>query len=595
LAPVRNIIVCSLGLCNMDRLCILVLICLLIAQVQAGKGRVYKDEETVSFYVNKLAPYANPSETYEFYSLPFCHPEQIQHKHASLGEHLEGDAKSNALYNIKFKVNAQLTTLCTKHLKAEEIQEFKDAIKKYYEFEMLLDDLPMRGFVGTLVKDTSDKHHYYLFKHLHFTVEYNNNQVIRANVTTDTTRIQELGDEKELMVEFTYSVKWLQTNTSFADRMSLYSEKSELEIHWISIMNSFVLVILLTGFLAIILMRVLKNDYNRYARTEDGDEEQDDYGWKLVHGDVFRFPPNKNVFSALFGTGAQSLAVTIFILILAVYGMFYPHNSGALPTAAIFLYAFTAGIAGFVSANFYKKMGGEGWAWNIVLTASVFAVPAFVTAAFVNSVASYYGTTSALDVSIVLTVFFIWALVGFPLTLIGGIAGRRLSGEFYAPCRTKNFQREIPPIPWYRRSLFQVIMAGFLPFSAIYIELYYIYSSVWGHSSYTLFGILFLVFIILIIVTACITVALTYFQLSMEDHRWWWRSFISGGSTGFFIYAYSIFYFYYRSQMSGFFQATYYYGYMFVVCYFFFIMLGTVGFYSSLIFVRQIYKNLKID
>ena len=40
----------------------------------------------------------------------------------------------------------------------------------------------------------------------------------------------------------------------------------------------------------------------------------------------------------------------------------------------------------------------------------------------------------------------------------------------------------------------------------------------------------------------------------MEDHRWWWRSFASGGSTGFFIYAYSFFYYFHRSDMFGFMQ-----------------------------------------
>ncbi len=68
----------------------------------------------------------------------------------------------------------------------------------------------------------------------------------------------------------------------------------------------------------------------------------------------------------------------------------------------------------------------------------------------------------------------------------------------------------------------------------------------WGHNSYTLWGILALVFLILIVVTACITIALTYFQLSMEDYRWWWRSFASGGSTGVFIFVHSFFYYAYR-------------------------------------------------
>jgi len=97
------------------------------------------------------------------------------------------------------------------------------------------------------------------------------------------------------------------------------------------------------------------------------------------------------------------------------------------------------------------------------------------------------------------------------------------------------------------------------------------------------------------VVTCCITVALTYFQLSMEDHRWWWNSFLSGGSTGLFIYGYSIFYYIYRSRMFGMLQASFYFSYMAVLCYYFFVILGTVGFYSSLIFVRRIYKNLKFD
>lgn len=64
-----------------------------------------------------------------------------------------------------------------------------------------------------------------------------------------------------------------------------------------------------------------------------------------------------------------------------------------------------------------------------------------------------------------------------------------------------------------RSALPQMVMAGFLPFSAIYVELYYIFASVWGHKVYIIWSILFIVYIILIVVTAFITVALTYFQL----------------------------------------------------------------------------------
>ena len=116
---------------------------------------------------------------------------------------------------------------------------------------------------------------------------------------------------------------------------------------------------------------------------------------------------------------------------------------------------------------------------------------------------------------------------------------------------TNKYPREVPELPWYRTAVPQMVMAGFLPFSAIYVELYYIFASVWGHKVYIIWSILFIVYIILIIVTAFITVALTYFQLALEDHRWWWRSFLCGGSTAFFVYGYCAYYYAARSSMSG--------------------------------------------
>jgi hypothetical protein len=563
----------------------------------AKKGHHYQYQDEVPFEVNKLGPYSNPTETYEYYSLPFCRPEKMHHKHSSLGEDLSGDHKYNARYKVHFKVPIHYSELCDAHLTEQEVQDFKLAIEKLYYFEMLYDDLPIRGFVGTMgseIRGGEEVKTYYLFKHLHFHMMYNNDQIIFANATADAHKLEELTDGS-MVIKFSYSATWEETDYPYEDRMKLYEDffSKELEIHWLSIMNSCVLVLLLTGFLAIIIMRILKSDYNRYARAED--EEEEDYGWKLIHGDVFRFPPHKNLFTAFVGLGAQLLTMTFALLILALVGLFYPGNEGTIFTAGIVLYALTSVIGGFVSSSYFKQMGGEKWAWNIVLVGTLFTIPSIIVFAYANSVAVAYDVTAAVPFGSILIVTTIILLVGFPLTLLGGITGKRVTGSFEAPCRTKNFPREIPPIPWYRSLPSQMVMSGFLPFSAIYIELFYIFSSVWGHSTYQLWGILFLVAIILLIVTACITVALTYFQLSMEDHRWWWNSFLTGGSTGLFIFAYSIFYYTYRSKMTGYLQISFYFPYMFLVCYFFFIMLGTVGFYSSLFFIRRIYGGLKTD
>lgn len=78
-----------------------------------------------------------------------------------------------------------------------------------------------------------------------------------------------------LEVEFSYSVDWIESTVPFTNREHLKGKffPKTLEIHWLSVINSVVLVVLLTGFILIILMRVLKNDFNRYNKEEVMDDE----------------------------------------------------------------------------------------------------------------------------------------------------------------------------------------------------------------------------------------------------------------------------------------------------------------------------------
>ena len=59
-----------------------------------------------------------------------------------------------------------------------------------------------------------------------------------------------------------------------------------LQIHWFSIFNSFMMVIFLVGLVAMILMRTLRKDYQRYSKDDDLDDIErdlgDEYGWKQV-------------------------------------------------------------------------------------------------------------------------------------------------------------------------------------------------------------------------------------------------------------------------------------------------------------------------
>ncbi|XP_066578935.1 transmembrane 9 superfamily member 1 isoform X2 [Amia ocellicauda] len=583
---------------------------LLLLPLGSG-GATYRTGDPVTLYVNKVGPYHNPQETYHYYTLPVCRPKEVHHKSLSLGEVLDGDRMAESLYEIHFRQNTERRTLCQLTLTDTEVEQLREAVEELYYFEFVLDEIPIWGFVGYMEESgfLPHSHKVGLWTHLDFNIEYSGEAVVFANVSVRDVKPVPLeagggGTDggRGLAVMHTYSVRWFESSLPAARRAERLRDYSffpkTLEIHWLSIINSLVLVVLLLGFVIIILMRVLKNDFARYNVEEEAgcdDVDQGDNGWKIIHTDVFRFPPHRSLLCAVLGVGAQFLTLATAIIVMALLGMFNVHRHGAINSAAIALYALTSGVAGYVSSNFYRQIEGQRWVWNIILTSSLFSGPLFVTWSVVNTVHWLSGSTQALPVTTVLLLLAVWALVGFPLAVIGGILGKNRAGPFQAPCRTRNIPRQVPAQPWYKHTAVHMAIGGFLPFSAISVELYYIFATVWGREHYTLYGILLVVFAILLSVGACISVALTYFLLSGEDHRWWWRSVLSTGSTGLFIFLYCLFYYRHRSSMSGLVQGAEFFGYSFLTALVFTLMLGTVSFYASLAFIRYIYRNLKMD
>ncbi|KAG7266189.1 hypothetical protein CRUP_016965 [Coryphaenoides rupestris] len=508
----------------------------------------YKQGDNVTLYVNKVGPYHNPQETYHYYTLPVCRPDKVHHKSLSLGEVLDGDRMAQSLYHIRFRENVEKRTLCQLVLSEKQVDQLREAIEELYYFEFVVDEIPIWGFLG-------------LWTHLDFNIEYNGNSVIFANVSVKDVKPVALEEggvagvgvggavaAGGLTVTHTYSVRWFESQLPHARRGERLRDHSffpkTLEIHWLSIINSLVLVVLLLGFVIIILMRIRS------------------------------------------------------IIIMALLGMFNVHRHGAINSAAIVLYALTSCVSGYVSCSFYTQIHGQRWVWNIILTSSLFSAPMFLTWSVVNSVHWWSGSTQALPATTVLLLLGAWVLVGFPLTVIGGIVGKNRAGSFQAPCRTRNIARQIPTQPWYKRTAVHMAIGGFLPFSVVMCwggVLYYIFATVWGREQYTLYGILLCVFAILLSVGACISVALTYFLLSGEDYRWWWRSVLSAGSTGLFIFVYSVFYYRNRSSMSGLVQSAEFFGYSLLTSLVFALMLGAVSFWASLTFIRYIYRSLKMD
>jgi transmembrane 9 superfamily protein 2/4 len=203
-------------------------------------------------------------------------------------------------------------------------------------------------------------------------------------------------------------------------------------------------------------------------------------------------------------------------------------------------------------------------------------------------------SSGAVPFGTMIALIFLWFGVSVPLTFVGAYFGYRKEA-IEEPVRTNKIPRQVPDQPWYMGTLASVVIGGILPFGAVFMELFFILGSVWQQQVYYLFGILSIVLVILLLTCAEITIVLAYFQLCGENYKWWWKAFVTSGSSAFYIFFYSMFYFSTRLDITKIVPALMYFGYMFIVSLAFFALTGTVGFYACYMFIHRIYASVKID
>ncbi|KAL2083543.1 hypothetical protein ACEWY4_021316 [Coilia grayii] len=555
----------------------------------------YTDKEEVVLWMNTVGPYHNRQETYKYFSLPFCAgtKKTISHYHETLGEALQGVELEFSGLDIKFKEEVMQTTYCEIELDKAKRDAFVYAIRNHYWYQMYIDDLPIWGIVGEADENGED---HYLWTYKKLEIGFNGDRIVDVNLTSEG-KVKLVPNTR---IAMSYSVKWKKSDVKFEDRFDKYLDPSFFQhrIHWFSIFNSFMMVIFLVGLVSMILMRTLRKDYARYSKEEEMDDMDrdlgDEYGWKQVHGDVFRPSSHPMMFSSLIGSGCQIFSVSFIVIVVAMIGDLYTERGSMLSTA-IFVYAATSPVNGYFGGSLYAKQGGRRWIKQMFIGA--FLIPAMVcgVAFFINFIAIYYHASRAIPFGTMVAVCCICFFVILPLNLVGTILGRNLSGQPNFPCRVNAVPRPIPEKKWFMEPAVIVCLGGILPFGSIFIEMYFIFTSFWAYKIYYVYGFMMLVLVILCIVTVCVTIVCTYFLLNAEDYRWQWTSFLSAASTAVYVYMYSFYYYFFKTKMYGLFQTSFYFGYMAVFSTALGIMCGAVGYVGTSAFVRKIYTNVKID
>jgi transmembrane 9 superfamily protein 2/4 len=150
----------------------------------------------------------------------------------------------------------------------------------------------------------------------------------------------------DVRIHFTYSVTWKKTTISWSNRWDRYmsSAPGDVRVQWFSIVNSLVIVTLMTGMVAFIMIRTLRADLLRYnvqlEQLVESGNPKEEFGWKLCHGDVFRPPANRVLLASLVGTGMQLIGMFVVLLCFALTGFLAPGNRGALLSSFPVLFVF---------------------------------------------------------------------------------------------------------------------------------------------------------------------------------------------------------------------------------------------------------------
>ena len=344
------------------------------------------------------------------------------------------------------------------------------------------------------------------------------------------------------------------------------------------------------------------------ASSSSLDDALSDSGWRNLAGDVWRTPADAADLAARFGAGVQILLAGALTLAFAAAGFLSPASRGALLTALFGLSLATAAGGGYAAAWLWTGATGSARGWPRVAWKAGALYPSTAAAVLLplDVLLWKVGSSGAIPLPALASLAAAWLAVAVPLSLAGGAAAAAARPAADHPTRTNQIPRLVPPPPRLAGSSFSLASRGFLlaasgllPFCSLVFELHFVVASRFHGQFYYLFGFLFAIAGVTVLLTAQVSVVATYAQLLAEDHRWWGESFKRGGAaTSAYAGAYCLAFaaaslrpLLLGSPLS----AVVYLSYTFLALWALYLALGAVGFAASYAFVTAIYSTVKSD
>jgi transmembrane 9 superfamily protein 2/4 len=580
---------------------------------------------------------------FAYYDLPFTCPPTPQKRplHLSLNEVIRGDRIWESDYKLTFREDAACHRLCDRLTKPEGLRRADQLIRDGYVVEWLLDDLPG---ATTFISATDKKKYYaagfplgfvkdgrtYLHNHVMMVIRYHTEKNGKQSIVGFEVYPRSVSDfhcpgaaknfdnfeidvdaKETILIPFTYAVYWREDkDISWSDRWNLFfkSEVDSKEIHWLSLINSLVLVAFLSAVVAAVLLRTLNRDIQTYNNLDvatkdiavETDKNDFSSGWKLISDDVFREPSRPLLLSLVLSSGVQVFFTIIGVLFISTTGLMGPNVRNSILSTALGLFILGGCGAGYSGIRFYKnftqQLHVKPYLSLSVLFGGGLPFIVLVSVLILNCIVWAKDSSTALPFGTVVLLIVFFLVFEVPLSIIGGCIGNTSAPATTNANLTKQV-KTIPRQPKFTSLLYAIPVFGLIPFGTIYVELLFVFRSVWLEktSFYYMYGFLLFTICLLSVVVVESVVVAVYLSLSYGDWKWQWRSFWIGSSVAWYIEVYSIYYFFTYLRVTDFSSIVLYLSYTVILSVLVGLAFGALGLYGASIFIYKIYGAIKSD
>lgn len=633
--------------------------------------RRYRKGDKVDLLFNKIES-DHTQLPFHYHDLPFvCHDKNQKAKSMLLGEILRGDRFWESIYDLRFKKDEPCIHLCQMKTTHNGAARADYLIRNGYVVHWNLDGLPgattftsgnrvskyyAAGFpLGFVKGDTA-----YLYNHVTLVIRYHTEKdglssIVGFEVYPKSVINEQCPGtlknfknfpiklprdkngklvEQPTVIPYTYSVYWREDNSvTYDNRWDLYYDNdnslASSQIHWLSLVNSLVLVCLVSLVVAVVMFKLLKTDLQAgptipLTRADFEGTDGSSGLWKNLAGVVFEAPSNVLLLSTLMASGIQCLVALIGLVVILVLNSKLHFGAGSsaaffnLHQGAFFTYSITLLLmSGFVSAYLgminLKLMSNEPPKTKYdtrrvrflsCLFAGALPFTILSVVLFLNLFVWAKESSNALPFGTIVILILLFAIIELPLGIWGGKLGNNFefpSKSFMVtsihlkgkPGNKKAVRRSLVMNPFISTFLF-----GLIPFGIVYVDVLFIFNSIWLEKTtfYYMYGFLLLTVFLLLVVVSESAIVATYLSLTLYNNpKWQWLCFRVGASIGWYIFSYTIYYFISNLLMTDFVSILIYFCYMALVSVALGVSCGAFAVITSMVFVRSIYGIVKAD